>query len=51
MLQIKENIQSLRKKLNEVEVSNLPDKNIKVMINMLITLEGRLDELRTSAKR
>lgn len=43
MLQIKE--QTFRKKLNEIEIRNQPEQELKIMIiKMLATLEKIMDE-------
>ena len=46
MFQTKEQDKTTEKELNKMEVSNLPDKEFKVMvIKALMALERRVDEL------
>ena len=51
MFQMKEQDKSSEKELSEMEISNQPDKQFKVVsIKILIKLKRRLDEQRISTK-
>ena len=52
MSQMKEQEKITARELNEMEVSNIPDREFKVMIIKLLTgLEKRVEDLRPSIKR
>ena len=52
MFQMKEQNKTSGKNLNEMEISNLPDKEFKVIIIMMLTeLWKRMNTVRTSTKR
>lgn len=52
MCQMKEQNKTLEKELNVTDISNVPDKEIKVMIiKMLNGLQRKVEELRTSIRR
>ena len=53
MFQIKEQDKSAEKDLKEMEISNLPDKEFKVMVVKMLTSLGEewMNTVGTSAKR
>ena len=40
MSQLKEQDKTSEKELNEMEISNLPDKDLKIMVIMMLTTPG-----------
>ena len=44
VFQMKEQDKTSEKELNEVEISNLPNEEFKIMIIKMLTKHGRIDE-------
>ena len=50
-LQMKEKDKTLEKELNEMEISNLADKEVQIIVINMFVIGKKMDELRTSINR
>ena len=50
-LQMKEKDKTLEKELNEMEISNLANKEVQIIVINMFVIGKKMDELRTSINR